>query len=233
MYYLQSRYYNPEFGRFINADSIGGEKGKLLSHNLFAYCLNNPVNMADDTGHFAWWIAGAIIGGVVGGIVGAVVSYQNTGSVDWRYVAGGAVAGALVGAGLGALAQAAYTTIAATATVAAPVINTAVQKMDKVREIGRQGEKIANIVDKKDRIVSLTQTAKYRIPDALDMAGKILTEVKNVKYQGLTNQIKDFVLYSEQKGLTMNLITRTNTIISGPLQKYIDDGKIIHLFLGQ
>ncbi|MNO01150.1 hypothetical protein D3C81_2212200 [compost metagenome] len=65
------------------------------------------------------------------------------------------------------------------------------------------------------------------------MAGKILTEVKNVKYQGLTNQIKDFVLYSEQKGLTMNLITRTNTIISGPLQKYIDDGKIIHLFLGQ
>jgi len=50
MYYLQSRYYNPEFGRFINADALGGQVGSLLSHNLFAYCQNEPINHADPSG---------------------------------------------------------------------------------------------------------------------------------------------------------------------------------------
>ncbi|QAA31078.1 DNRLRE domain-containing protein [Clostridium manihotivorum] len=52
LYYLQSRYYNPEWGRFINADGIVGTPGELLSANMFAYCLNNPVNMADSSGNF-------------------------------------------------------------------------------------------------------------------------------------------------------------------------------------
>ena len=50
LYYLNSRYYNPEWGRFINADAIAGSTGELLSHNVFAYCKNNPVNMHDPNG---------------------------------------------------------------------------------------------------------------------------------------------------------------------------------------
>lgn len=50
MYYLQSRYYNPEWGRFINADGIAEVKGELLSHNVFAYCVNNPILMIDPSG---------------------------------------------------------------------------------------------------------------------------------------------------------------------------------------
>jgi len=50
LYYLQSRYYNPEWGRFINADGLGGKTGELLSHNVFAYCRNNPINMSDKNG---------------------------------------------------------------------------------------------------------------------------------------------------------------------------------------
>ncbi|WP_411681928.1 RHS repeat-associated core domain-containing protein [Clostridium thailandense] len=42
-YYLNSRYYNPEWGRYINADALGGIRGELLSHNVFAYCGNNRV----------------------------------------------------------------------------------------------------------------------------------------------------------------------------------------------
>ncbi|QVK19576.1 hypothetical protein KHQ81_06170 [Mycoplasmatota bacterium] len=45
--YLQSRYYNPEIGRFINADGIVGKKGVILSHNMYAYTLNNPVMGTD------------------------------------------------------------------------------------------------------------------------------------------------------------------------------------------
>ncbi|WP_346876521.1 RHS repeat-associated core domain-containing protein [Clostridium sp. UBA5712] len=49
-YYLQLRYYNPEWGRFLNADTIGGNVGALLSHNIFAYCNNNPVISKDPNG---------------------------------------------------------------------------------------------------------------------------------------------------------------------------------------
>lgn len=51
MYYLQSRYYNPEWGRFINADALGGSVGELFSHNIFAYCKNNHINKFDPDGY--------------------------------------------------------------------------------------------------------------------------------------------------------------------------------------
>ena len=47
---MQSRYYNPDWGRFINADAIIGQIGVLLSHNMFSYCANNPTTMKDPTG---------------------------------------------------------------------------------------------------------------------------------------------------------------------------------------
>lgn len=62
LYYIQSRYYNPEWGRFLNGDSYGGQIGELLSHNIYAYCLNNPINKADHNGKFALVIGGAVSG---------------------------------------------------------------------------------------------------------------------------------------------------------------------------
>lgn len=53
LYYLQSRYYNPEWGRFLNVDDTNillATQGENLGANLFAYCNNNPVNKADYTG---------------------------------------------------------------------------------------------------------------------------------------------------------------------------------------
>ncbi|HBL84814.1 MAG: hypothetical protein A2Y17_01510 [Clostridiales bacterium GWF2_38_85] len=42
-YYLNSRYYDPQVGRFINADGLLGANQDLAGYNLFAYCSNNPV----------------------------------------------------------------------------------------------------------------------------------------------------------------------------------------------
>lgn len=56
-YYLQSHYYDPTVGRFINADGEIGANDDILSYNLFAYCSNNPVNYSDPTGQAREWVA--------------------------------------------------------------------------------------------------------------------------------------------------------------------------------
>ena len=49
-YYLQSRYYDPVTGRFLNADGLVQTGQGLLDQNMFAYCLNNPVMLVDPSG---------------------------------------------------------------------------------------------------------------------------------------------------------------------------------------
>lgn len=52
LYYLQSRYYDPQTGRFINADDTNylNATGTVLGCNLFAYCENDAVNCVDPSG---------------------------------------------------------------------------------------------------------------------------------------------------------------------------------------
>ena len=57
LYYLNSRYYNPAWGRFINAYNAISNSGKSVNgYNLFVYCFNNPVNMDDPTGNWPKWL---------------------------------------------------------------------------------------------------------------------------------------------------------------------------------
>jgi len=55
LYYLQSRYYNPVWGRFINMDDcfIAFYNSSLMcAENLFSYCAGNPVMYKDANGYF-------------------------------------------------------------------------------------------------------------------------------------------------------------------------------------
>lgn len=52
LYYLQSRYYDPEIGRFLNADAFASTGQGLLGNNMFTYCGNNPVMGYDPTGEY-------------------------------------------------------------------------------------------------------------------------------------------------------------------------------------
>jgi RHS repeat-associated protein len=50
LYYLQSRYYNSAWGRFISADVYMDTQDGILGTNMYAYCQNDPVNLVDPSG---------------------------------------------------------------------------------------------------------------------------------------------------------------------------------------
>ena len=50
LYYLQTRYYDPAVGRFINADGYTSTGQGFLGNNMYAYCLNNPISYTDPSG---------------------------------------------------------------------------------------------------------------------------------------------------------------------------------------
>lgn len=105
MYYLQSRYYDPDTGRFINADDVAflGVIGTVLSCNLFAYCENNPVNYKDPSGNWLIQvisgIAGAAVFGTVANILCRLLGVNTT--VRRLITAGFALLGGILGAAFG------------------------------------------------------------------------------------------------------------------------------------
>ena len=256
LYYLQSRYYDPATGRFINADAqVVAESS--VGCNSFTYSLNSPVSMADDEGDLPFFVATAIAGAIIGAIVGGAVAAANGKNV-WAGIGIGAAAGALIGTGAGMAAGAALAgsitattggvasggsalvaavgtggfsagatyianNLAQAANNLAPASQTAASKMQDVAAKGKAGEALSGLTKNTTHIPSLTGTASYRIPDGLTDTG--LAEVKN--YSGTlsyTNQLKDFVLYSQDKVIKMHLYT--NAHLTGPLQQAVDSGLI-------
>lgn len=109
LYYLNSRYYDPELGRFINADDISvlsQAKDFINGLNLYSYCNNNPIINTDESGN-AWWnwlfkivvtvavvvvavaisvatagtAAPVLIGALVGGAISAGFEIANQGGI--------------------------------------------------------------------------------------------------------------------------------------------------------
>ena len=135
LYFLQTRYYDPEVGRFLNRDAVTYADPETIGGlNLYAYCLNNPVMYSDPTGHAPWWdwlLAGIVIIGsaiaapltmgtsiyvggafaaiAIGGTISVVNQVATTGDLDIdRFtvdVIGSAISGGLAATGLGLAEQ--------------------------------------------------------------------------------------------------------------------------------
>lgn len=112
LYYLNSRYYDPKIGRFLNADDISTldvTQIALNGLNLYAYCLNNPVNEVDENGYFILTLLFAFLIGAAVGFVTSVVSQglqKGWKNINWWTVLSdtlfGGISGILAVSGLGA-----------------------------------------------------------------------------------------------------------------------------------
>jgi len=103
LFWISSRYYNPEWGRWISPDDIEYlDPESVNGLNLYCYCGNDPINLCDPSGHVA---VSALIGLVIGLVVELSVDYleDDSRTLDhsfWEYVGAG-VGGAISG-GFGA-----------------------------------------------------------------------------------------------------------------------------------
>ena len=240
LYYLQSRYYNPAIRQFINADAYVSTGQGILGYNMFAYCGNNPVNMADPTGELGiltWLAIGAAVLGIAAAGHTAAVSHKYTGEVDGVATITAGVGTFMAVYSLGLYAYDAFCTFAtyygyvpasnSGSTPHTSSSNTSTN-MQHVANKGKMGEELSGITKNTTHIPSATGTARYRIPDGL--SNSTLSEVKN--YSGTlsyTNQLKDFVSYAQSQVPPLQIHLHTNAKLTGPLQQLVDSG-IIQVF---
>ena len=88
-YYVSSRYYDPEVGRFISADTtdvLTVSQTSLREKNLYAYCNNNPIINADQNGTFAHVVIGAVVGAGFEIAAQLVANNGDFGSINWGKV---------------------------------------------------------------------------------------------------------------------------------------------------
>ena len=102
LYALQSRYYDPQTGRFLNLDELEvltATPKDLTDKNLYAYCDNNPIVRGDKDGEFWNFIIGAVVGAVAGAVTQVISN-----AVSGKKLTDGLATATLSGAASGLLA---------------------------------------------------------------------------------------------------------------------------------
>ena len=101
LYYLQSRYYDPFTGRFLNADVYADtQSGTPLSTNMFSYCENNTISNIDFNGYALINVICSAIGGIAGWFFGDWIAKKLGYKSGWKYWAiraGVTIGGAVIG----------------------------------------------------------------------------------------------------------------------------------------
>ena len=126
MYFLKSRYYNPELCRFISADDsdiLFCTPDDITDKNLFSYCDNNPICRVDTDGEFWGIVVTMAVGGITESVISIINQKNENGFVNIKCVAvnfmSGAIAGAFSMSGAGIIASIAFNAILSGVTCAA------------------------------------------------------------------------------------------------------------------
>ena len=236
LYYVSSRYYDPEVGRWINTDdAIAGVGGDIRGYSLFSYCFNNPVNMSDPTGN--WPKLSQIFTAVA---VAAVV----VAAVATTVVTCGAAAPALAAVGGGIIsagAAATATTVATGALITAGVATTAAIVTGVVENTSYRGptrnQSVYVMRDKTTgdvQYVGRTNNPIRRQSEHAKDPKKANLQLLEVKFSGLTK----FEARAMEQALISaysleNLINARREIATGNVGRFAGKiGNIISIFGG-
>ncbi|MCP5101666.1 MAG: hypothetical protein GY943_39495, partial [Chloroflexi bacterium] len=109
-YYYRARIYSPDLGRFLSEDPLGFDAG---DYNLYRYVFNNPTNLTDPTGEFAFvipWLIKAGTEAAVDALMQATINYffdpnistvnEAFSSINWWQVGWAGATGLIPGGGL-------------------------------------------------------------------------------------------------------------------------------------
>ena len=226
------RGYDPRIGRWLNADPLA-ENGGL---NVYAYCFGNPLPSLDVDGlrpgpaaNFAGGMGDSLTFGITKGIRKALIKgisdlmdleeagtdNDGTDPCSGAYAVGQGVGTALgLASGMGGITSA--TRLAKALGSAPHAVRGAAAEAMVLRRAGAgvRGQ------------VSMSIAGRGRRLDGLSNAK--LIEVKHVRSQSYTRQLRDYQGHASSNGLQMELYTRGSTALSGPLREAIQRGDIAH-----
>ena len=200
LYYLQTRYYDPEIGRFITIDGIEYLDPETINGlNLYAYCGNNPVMYTDPNGTAKWWqwllfgigaavvVAAAVVltvatGGAATGLIGAVAVGAAKGALIGAAVgsavgvAGGAVYAGVTGADMGQSILSGFLMGFGIGAVAGAAIGgvaggVAYSPTGLSRSAIKEGVKAT--LDNPNKVHHIMQS-KHKLPNSVNKIGKIM-----------------------------------------------------------
>ena len=223
--YFGARWYDPSIGRFISMDPVGFQEGNVHSFNRYAYANNNPYLFVDPDGNVPIPLI-------------LYAAYKGISiAADVATIAADIYAGNYGGAALTAAGMADPTGAANKLKKAQQVAS--LSKITKsAGQLGREGEAAASVITGAGKnSQKFTINGRNRIPDQVNASNidtqtpLFLTEVKNVKSQSYTQQLRDNVdlvgaggrVDIFVRGNSSNFGPQIPTKISGPLQKAHND----------
>ena len=213
LYYLNSRYYSPELQRFISIDPLIVNEDTNLSYNLYLYTGNNPIVLSDNNGNFTFWDVLDVVSFVDSAyqmikkpsIANGISLLLDTVSLLPLIPSIGVVK-------KGSQALSKTTKTAKTVDKASDTLTASDRALDSIRK-GKEGEAaVSKALNKPKNTRTIEISNRKRIPDFLDK--KELIEVKNVKYQSYTSQLRDYKRYATENRLEMKLYVKDPSKVS-------------------
>jgi RHS repeat-associated protein len=226
--YMRARYYDPAQHRFISTDPVDVDSATGINFNRYAYALNSPFGYIDPNGRDPCETdceerlkaadeqvaedARTLVGLAFAPLAGVADLVKGLATGDSK-LAGEGAATAVMDMAVPEL-ETAKTAIAVARTT------------EVARQLGREGEEAVRSAYDIGEKAAVQVGGRTRIPDGINEVAETVSEVKNVRYQGYTSQLRDYVQYAQDRGYQFNLFIRSDTQLSRPLQDAINCGDV-------
>ncbi len=216
-----ARYYWPEIGRFVSADTHPYGSQQNIGFNRYAFGFDNPYKYTDPDGHMPFLVVTGIVGAVGGGIYGAYTSMHSDTGFSMATVLKDAAIGGAIGLTLGAGTSFVATAAAGGALSAGTWLATGAEIGSAgATALGLGGGTAGSLGLLRENALSVARALGTRIGDALagQTAGKMNTIAEQVSRLSLSQRgaVEAVNAAVEALGLRAAIIAQeSNVIIAG------------------